>query len=238
MIRTSPPTMRTTTDTSSTSTTSADSTTIERYTRRTRWFHAFVYATVLILLATGWWLLAGREGEPSPASRLTGVDDTDLHKWIGYALAAGSIAAVAIGFRGARTFVVETLRFRRGDARWFARWPAAAVTGRFERHAGHFDPGQRIANVVIIVGLIALVASGIGLALVHGGTAFVWFVRIHKWATYIVTPVLLGHILIAAGILPGYRRVWRSMHLGGRLDVDVARRLWPEWLARRRDPES
>jgi hypothetical protein len=26
--------------------------------------------------------------------------------------------------------------------------------------------------------------------------------------------------------------VWRSMHLGGRLDVAVARRVWPGWLDR------
>jgi formate dehydrogenase subunit gamma len=45
-------------------------------------------------------------------------------------------------------------------------------------------------------------------------------------------PLLAGHILIASGILPGYRGVWRSMHLGGRLDVAVARRLWPGWLDR------
>jgi formate dehydrogenase subunit gamma len=52
----------------------------------------------------------------------------------------------------------------------------------------------------------------------------------HRWATYLITPVLLGHILIAAGVLPGYRGVARSMHLGGRLPVEVARRLWPGWL--------
>lgn len=57
-----------------------------------------------------------------------------------------------------------------------------------------------------------------------------WLRRVHRWATYLVTPVLLGHILIAAGVLPGYRGVARSMHLGGRLPVEVARRLWPGWL--------
>ena len=34
--------------------------TIERYRRSTRRYHAAVYATTLLLLATGWWLLAGR----------------------------------------------------------------------------------------------------------------------------------------------------------------------------------
>jgi hypothetical protein len=51
-------------------------------------------------------------------------------------------------------------------------------------------------------------------------------------APYAVTPALLGHILIAADVLPCYRGVWRSMHLGGHLDVEVARRVWPAWLER------
>jgi hypothetical protein len=46
------------------------------------------------------------------------------------------------------------------------------------------------------------------------------------------TPVLLGQILIASGVLPGHRGVWRSMHLGGHLEAQVARRIWPAWLER------
>jgi hypothetical protein len=45
-------------------------------------------------------------------------------------------------------------------------------------------------------------------------------------------PVLIGHILIASGALPGYRGVARAMHLGGRLRRDVAERVWPGWLDR------
>ncbi|MGH3740141.1 MAG: hypothetical protein ACRDT1_02270 [Micromonosporaceae bacterium] len=59
-----------------------------------------------------------------------------------------------------------------------------------------------------------------------------WLVWVHKWATYLITPVLLGHIVIASGVLPGYRGVAASMHVGGRLRVEVARRLWPGWLDR------
>jgi len=112
------------------------------------------------------------------------------------------------------------------------RLPKAALTGRFARHEGHFDPGQRIANVVLVVLLLALTISGVGMARLHGGSTFATLARVHRWSTYAVTPVLVGHILIAAGLLPGYRGVWRSMHLGGRLDSRVARRIWPAWLER------
>jgi formate dehydrogenase subunit gamma len=149
-----------------------------------------------------------------------------------------SALAVTIGARAARTFLVESVRYDRGDLRWFTRWPVALFTGRFTRHEGHFDPGQRIANVALIALLAALVGSGTGLALVAGGPSFVWFDRIHRWATYLITPVLIGHILIASGILPGYRGVARSMHLGGRLRVAVARRVWPGWLERHQDGKA
>jgi cytochrome b subunit of formate dehydrogenase len=209
--------------------------TIERYNRRTRWFHAVVYVVVLLLLGTGWWLRTGQEGRPSILARWTGVADTTLHTVAGWALTGLVAAAVTLGLRAARTFAVESVRADRGDLRWFARWPAAVFTGRFAHHRGHFDPGQRVANVVLVVLLAALVASGVGLTLVVGGPGFVWLQRVHRWSTYLITPVLAGHIVIASGVLPGYRGVARSMHLGGRLRVETARRVWPAWLERHSD---
>ncbi|GAA1580323.1 hypothetical protein GCM10009789_37680 [Kribbella sancticallisti] len=207
-------------------------TTIERYNRRTRWYHATVYVVVLILLGTGWWLRTGQEGRPSILARWTGVADTTLHTIAGWVLTGLVAVAITFGLRAARTFAVETVRADRGDLRWFVRWPAAIFTGRFAHHRGHFDPGQRVANVVLIILLAALVASGVGLILVVGGPGFVWLQRIHRWATYLITPILAGHILIASGVLPGYRGVARSMHLGGRLRIETARRIWPAWLDR------
>jgi formate dehydrogenase subunit gamma len=206
--------------------------TVQRYNRRTRWFHSGIYLTVLVLLATGWWLRLGQEGRPSPLSRATTrVPDTELHTWTGWALVAVAVLGLGLGARAVRTFAVETVRFRRADLTWFARWPRAVWTGRFARHDGHFDPGQRIANVVIVAGLAALIGSGVGMALLHGGPAFAVLVRVHRWSTYVITPVLLGHILITF-LPPGYRGAWRSMHLGGRVNRAVARRLWPGWLER------
>jgi formate dehydrogenase subunit gamma len=208
--------------------------TVRRYSRATRWFHALTYLTVLVLVGTGWWLVVGREGQPSAVARLIGVADTSLHRYAGWALTALAVGAVTIGVRAARTFVRESLRWDHGDLRWFARWPGALVTGRFARHEGHFDPGQRAANVLMVGLFVALIGSGIGLVLVTGGPWFVWLQRVHRWATYLLTPVLVGHIVIAAGLPPGYRGVARGMHLGGHLPQRVAERVWPGWLDRQR----
>jgi formate dehydrogenase subunit gamma len=129
----------------------------------------------------------------------------------------------------------ETFRYDRGDAQWLLHWPKASLLGRFARHAGQFDPGQRIANVVIVFGGLALIASGAGLGILSGGPMFVWLHPIHQWTTIVVTPVLAGHVLIALGVLPGYRGVWRSMHFGGRVPIETAQRIWPAWTERTLD---
>jgi formate dehydrogenase subunit gamma len=205
---------------------------IRRTSRRARLLHAAVYLTTLALLLTGWWLLVGGEGRPSPLARLFGAPDIRVHEWFGWGLAAALVLPLLIWWRGVATFARETFRVDRGDGRWWRSWPKGAFTGRFARHEGHFDPGQRVANVVLVGGLVVLASTGIAMTTLHGGPVFVWLVRIHKWTTLLVTPVILGHVLIALGVLPGYRGVWRAMHLGGRVPENTARRIWPGWTER------
>lgn len=207
--------------------------TVERYPRSARRYHTAIYLVTLLLLATGWWLLTGREGQPSPIARLLGVPDVQLHVWLGWALLIMALLPLPFAIRGVKTFVRETVRRDKGDLRWLIRLPAAIVTGRFPRHDGHFDPGQRIANIAIVVLLVVLVGSGVALVFVHAGPLFAIAAAIHRVATIAFTIVIVGHIVVALGILPGYRGVWRSMHLGGRLHIDTARRLWPGWTERK-----
>ena len=212
---------------------------LKRNSRPTRWFHALVYLSTIGLLATGWWLALGREGEPSPLARVLNSPDIDIHKYVGWALATIGVVGIVFGARAARSFVTETFRYRRADALWFRAWPGAAFSGRFPDHDGHFDPGQRVANVVMAGGLATLVASGIGLVIVHGGQTFVWLLRVHRWSTYVLTPVVIGHVIVAVGILPGYKGVWRAMHGRGEVAKNIARRHWPAWTeeAERADTE-
>ena len=68
--------------------------------------------------------------------------------------------------------------------------------------------------------LLAGPADGAAVIFIHGNASSATF-----WeATMLALP-------------PGYRGAWRSMHLGGRLDRAVARRLWPGWLERAGDPD-
>jgi formate dehydrogenase subunit gamma len=164
--------------------------------------HAGVYLGVLALLGTGVWLLASREGDPSPLSWLAGMPDTRLHVWVGWLFGGLVLAGLVLKVRAAWRFTAESLRFRRGDLAWFRAWPNAVFTDRFPRHDGHFDPGQRVANVALVVALATATASGAAMALLRGGPAFVWLVPVHRWSTYVLVPLIVGHILIASGCCP------------------------------------
>jgi len=209
---------------------------VQRYSRPARWFHAFVYLAVLVLLGTGWWFVTGGYRRDSPLAAVTGLPDTAIHEYAGFVMIAVIVTGLVLGARGVATFVRESVTYRRSDGRWLARWPRAAFTGRFPAHSGHFDPGQRLANVVMVVTLLALMLSGLGLLYLPADALGGAVLPTHRWATFLVTPVILGHIVVASGVLPGYRGVWRSMHLGGRLPADVAHRIWPEATARRTTP--
>jgi cytochrome b subunit of formate dehydrogenase len=204
--------------------------TLERNRLRARQLHAAVYLVTLPLLITGWWLLAGREGQPSILALVLREPDSSIHEWFGWSLLV--LAVVALFFGGVMTFFRETLRYDRGDARWLLDWPKGALVGHFACHQGHFDPGQRIANAVIVAAGVTVIFSGVGLAVLPGGPIFIWLHRVHQFATFVLTPVLAGHVLIALGILPGYRGVWRAMHLGGRVPIETAHRIWPAWTER------
>lgn len=92
--------------------------TVERYSRTARRFHTVVYVVTLLLLATGWLLLAGGEGQPSPLARLTGVPDVMLHVWLGWALLLLAILPLGFALRGVAMFVRETFRRDPGDLGW------------------------------------------------------------------------------------------------------------------------
>ena len=184
------------------------------------------------LIVTGIWLLSGSEGNPSPLARLSGLSDARLHVSLGRGLAVLAVLPLLAGRKAVVTFVRESFRRDHGDARWWVTWPAAVFTGRFAKHEGHFDPGQRVANVLIVGWLTVLTVTGIAMTIIHGGSTFAWLAKVHRFGAYVFTALIAGHMLIAAGFLPGYRGVWRAIHLGGKVSLATARRIWPGWSER------
>jgi riboflavin biosynthesis pyrimidine reductase len=70
------------------------------------------------------------------------------------------------------------------------------LTGRFARHEGRFDPGQRVANVIMPGGLAILTVTGVALTTLHGGGAnvvqqYLAAGLVDEFELHIV-PILLG----------------------------------------------
>ena len=74
------------------------------------------------------------------------------------------------------------------------------------------------------------VGSGIALLNAPAGPTFATLDRVHRYGTYALVVLVVAHVLIAIGVLPGYRGAWRGMHLGGRVPRSTAERLWPASL--------
>jgi formate dehydrogenase subunit gamma len=100
-------------------------------------------------------------------------------------------------------------------------------------------------NCVVVVSLVVLAVTGVVLSFAPLVTpaAFAWNLRVHRLATWILAAAVALHLVVATGILPGYRGVWRAMHVDGRVPARLAGLLWPRWAreeatrtAERREP--
>jgi formate dehydrogenase subunit gamma len=203
--------------------------------RRARWLHTLVYLSALFLAYTGIAVLL--EGHPGLARPLGGhVPTATWHRLVGYGLLVAAVLVAAVWRRAAGRFVANSVRFTRLDLRWLAGYPRMALAPGHSTpapHRGHFDPGQRVFNVLLVLALVVLGVTGIVMGMPERfvPSVFGWSLRIHKLATWVLIGLVAGHLLLASGLLPGYRGVWRAMHLGGRVPAATARRLWPHWSA-------
>jgi cytochrome b subunit of formate dehydrogenase len=207
---------------------------LPRNGRRARWLHALVYLTTAFLAYSGFAVLA--EGHPGLASVLGGhVPAATLHRWVGYGLLVVAVLVVVVWWRAAGRFLIDSVEFRRSDLSWFAGYPRMALTPRrpasAPHHFGHFDPGQRVFNLLLVLALVVLGGTGVVLGMPERflPAVFGWSLRVHKVTTWVLIGLVLGHLLLASGVLPGYRGVWRAMHRDGRVPAATARRLWPQW---------
>lgn len=201
--------------------------------RRARWLHTVIYLSTLFLAYSGIAVLL--EGHPALARPLGGhVPTATSHRLVGYGLLIAAALIAVVWWRAAGRFVANSVRFSRIDLRWLAGYPRMALApGRSEPvpHRGHFDPGQRVFNVLLVLTFLVLGVTGIVMGMPERflPSVFGWSLRIHELATWVLIGLVAGHLLLASGLLPGYRGVWRAMHLGGRVPAATARRLWPLW---------
>lgn len=160
------------------------------------------------------------------------------HRWVGMGLVVTlGLLVPLLRPRAVLTFIRESIRFSRPELRWFRSYPGFALglsRHTLPRHGGHFDPGQRLFNLALVAAFLALSVTGVLMAFPDRfqPLVFAWSLRIHRIATWLFVALAAAHILVASGLLPGYRGVWRAMLGSGRVDRSLALGLWPGWVER------
>jgi formate dehydrogenase subunit gamma len=195
--------------------------------------HTVLYVATAVLLLSG--VAVVGEGVRGLEALFGGHAATArAHRYLGFALVAVAAALVALRPRACGRFLVESFRFRSADRRWFASYLPFLLRPsqrRPARHEGHFDPGQRLYNLLVVVSLVVLAATGVVMSFPKTFTpdAFAWSLRIHRAATWILMAAVIAHLALASGVTRAYRGAWRAMHGDGRVPRELAEKLWPRW---------
>jgi len=204
--------------------------------------HLVVYVGITLLFVSGISLLGN--GIPRIEALFGGHESTGRwHRWIGFALIALALLLSLVRTRSVWRFLRESVGFRAADIDWFLTYPrfvTRPARNAPARHDGHFDPGQRVFNCVIVIAFVVLSVTGLFMSFPDRFTpaVFAWSFRFHRWATWAIVVAVVGHVLIASGLLRAYRGVWRAMHGSGRVDAVLAERLWPAWAEQESGPDG
>jgi cytochrome b subunit of formate dehydrogenase len=175
------------------------------------------------------------EGWPPLESLLGGhVAAARWHRWVGFGLTALGLLVAVLRSRTSAWFLAESVRFRPQDLDWFVRHPRFLLSpSRYAPapHEGHFDPGQRVFNVIVLVALLALAATGAVMSFPQRfvPAAFAASIQVHRAATWGLGIAVAGHLLVVSGVFRGYRGVWRAVHRDGRVAAALGHALWPTW---------
>lgn len=209
---------------------------ILRFSATERAFHWSIALPTLVLLLSGLFLRFGwLQALMVGYDRRVGLR---LHLVAGVALLFGPLLVALLGNRRALAEAARTLlRMEREDRRFLwdlPRWLRNDPDAGGE--VGRFNGGQKLNTLVS--GLTLLVAAATGLILwvspplpdaATGALPVLtaWLATLHEISTYILLPVLAGHLFMAL-VHPRTRESLRGI-LFGIVDADWARRHHPRW---------
>ena len=138
--------------------------TVERFKKRTVWFHWVHTAAFLVLLVTGAILFLPGLGAPA-----TGGLTRSLHRIAALVFIAGPLVYFIINPRMSLRFIKETLTWGRDDVKWLRLAPDYYFGGDASKMIpqGHVNTGQKMWQFITLATGILFVVSGI----------FMWFLK-------------------------------------------------------------
>ena len=200
---------------------------VERFKKRTVWFHWVHTAAFILLIVTGAILLIPGFGEAA----IGGVTRI-LHR-IGIIIFIGlPIIYTIFNPRTTWHFIKETLTWGKDDLGWAKAAPGYYFGGPEDKMPpqGQVNSGQKLWQLVILAtGAIFLISGFIMLFLkeIVAPEVFQWSVIAHDVAFILAFLMLLVHIYTGA-IHPRMTESFNSM-LDGKISVDYAKHHYKKW---------
>lgn len=205
----------------------AEARVVERFKKRTIWFHWMHTAAFLVLLVTGAILFFPGIGAPA-AGGLTRF----IHRIAVVFFVGAPIVYFFLNPRMSLHFIRETLTWGKEDLQWFLKAPDYYFGGAEEKMPpqGHVNTGQKMWQLVVLGTGILFLISGCLMWFfkdVLGPGVFQWGVIVHDIAFVLAALMLLVHIYLGI-IHPRMTESLRSMW-DGKVSKTYARNHYGKW---------
>ena len=196
---------------------------VERFKKRTVWFHWVHTAAFLLLLITGIFLFVPGWGIVA-AGGVTRI----IHRISAVIFVIGPVIYFIANPKMSLHFLKESLSWGSDDIGWLKAAPSYYFGGPEENMPpqGHVNSGQKLWQIIIIVSFLAFVVSGI---IIWISGAVMWAVLVHDIAFIVVTIMLMVHIYLGI-IHPRMSESMRSMWTG-KISAGYAKSHYGKWYA-------
>ena len=205
----------------------AEARTVERFRKRTIWFHWIHTTAFLVLLVTGAILFLPGLGGPA-AGGITRF----IHRIAVVFFVGAPIIYFIISPRMSWHFIKETLSWGKNDIQWISRAPDYYFGGDEEKMPpqGHVNTGQKMWQLVVLGTGILFLVTGILMWFFKdtlSPAVFEWSVIAHDIAFIVALLMLLVHVYLGI-IHPRMTESLRSMW-NGKISKTYARSHYGKW---------
>jgi formate dehydrogenase subunit gamma len=200
---------------------------VERFKKRTIWFHWIHTAAFLVLLVTGAILFLPGLGGPA-AGGLT----RSIHRIAVIFFVGAPIVYFIINPKMTLHFIKETFTWGRNDLEWVSRAPDYYFGGDEEKMPpqGHVNTGQKMWQLIVLGTGILFLFSGFIMWFLKDSVPtglFQWCVIVHDIAFLLAFLMLLVHVYLGI-IHPRMTESLRSMW-DGKISKKYARSHYGKW---------
>jgi len=200
---------------------------VERFRKRTIWFHWIHTAAFLLLLITGAILFI-----PGAGGIAAGGWTRVIHRLAVVIFVGTPVVYFLFNPRMSLHFIKETFTWGKGDFEWLKAAPDYYFGGEEGKMPpqGHINTGQKMWQLVVLGTGAAFLVTGIIMSFLKGSVAYAlfgWCVIAHDIAFIAALTMLLVHIYLGV-IHPRMIESFSSM-IDGKISVTYAKHHYGKW---------